>query len=1213
MGSSGKKILHKSSNRLTVGFIIDDLDDDYQRTIWAGVERAAKEADVNVACFLGSDINPADELTYLRNNIFKLISPESLDGLIVVSTVLATHIGNEKLREFCRRFEPLPMVSLGFLLEGITTVLVENQLGFKSIMDHLIEDHGYRKFLYIGGTLTNADSAARKKIFIESLQTHGIAINQDLITRADFQSDKAYRIITDALDKKLEFEAVVSANDEMAIAAMKALRDRDIILPDQVAITGFDDITSARYLILPLTTVRQPIFEISKRALELLLKKINKKPVKQVEHFKTKVIIRRSCGCLSAQTVKAGGLDVKPSEGCWADDFQKIRTTVFQELKKDKESALHNKEIDLLGEVMEAFHKEICGNQHDKLFVTVLDKALRLSSPTGIDDAAWENFISALRKAILPYFTEHARDAIKVENMLHQARVMIKNTTKQQLSDLRLQLADKTQTLQFVIDTLIGSFDVPTLLDNLAQELPRIGIKSCYVSIHSSKYKIYEEACLLLAFNETGRIKLHKDGCLYPAKQLLPKRAVRLKRRYNLIFQPLIFRQEEMGFIALEYNPLEEISSLALSEQIRSSLKASMMMQEILEKDKKLSDLDRLKNDFIANITHDFRSHLTVVLNSAKLGLDSEKPEKRNQVKQRYNIIYNASLKLKTAIDRLLDLAKMDALGLKLNIQKIDIVTYIESIVNFYESATAGSQITIQSRLPSSKINNFYTDTDKLEEIMHNLISNALKFVDPQTGVITIALTDKESSVEITVSDNGIGIAKDKLEIIFGRFEQLTNGKNSRYLGTGIGLAFVKELTKYLRGSIRAESAGPGKGSSFILELKKGRAVYADLEIFEEVQAQPVDISKRNQIKKIIKSNIKGSLEKDKISVFISQRNKENEYDHQKGVILIADDDPAIRDIVKEYLTKAGFLNFITTANGKDAIDAVYKYNPDLIISDYNMPKMRGDQMQDIIASNPHLRQIPFLFLTVMTDKSVIQERKEKGVLTFLTKPLDEKEFLVSVDIHIKKYMEYQRLLNLSSQDILTGLENKTTILKFLEDCLTLRPSYNLSLLLMDIDNFTLFNDRHGYQAGNKLLYHIGELIKNSLRGFDRAGRYRDQEFLIVLPETQAKEAHIFAETLRTTIENTPLSIRNKKLTITASFGICSLIDSSDYIRNKLNLKDFKDVFELQNINKNHRAHSEKTRQQIKELLLEMANHALAQAKKSGKNRSVLFKNTYSQ
>lgn len=1193
--------------RPTIGLMIDDLDGDYQLTIWAGVEEAAKEADVNVICFLGGEVESTYETRHLYNSIYNLISPESLDGLIVVSTVLATYIGNERLREYCKRFEPLPMVSLGFRLKGMNSIIVDNQFGLKAIMNHLIEDHGYRKFLFLAGTANNADAAERKRIFIDSLKAHHIPVNKDLIKQGEFRPGPAYKIINELLDQKYEFEAIVAANDEMAHGAMKALLDRNIILPEHAAITGFDDIKSSRFMVLPLTTVRQPTFEMSKKAMELLLKKIRKEKIPELEMFKTEVVIRCSCGCFSNEAIQAGITEEKSTENITKKDFTKIKETILKEiLTNGSQNLLKTKRL-WFETILDSFYKEISGSRQNNNFLPLLDKILRQSSLAGIDDSIWENFISVLRKTVVPHYAGQYSVLIKAENLFHQARVMIKDMAKRVQSNIRFSLAEKTRTLQFVIDTFIGSFDIQTLLNNLAAELPRIGVKSCSLSMHTSESKMFQEARLIMAYNEKERLEIGEDGYIYPARHIFPRNKIKPKKRYNIILEPLIFRNEQLGFISMEMNPLEGIQSLALSEQIRSALKASKMMQEMKAKDKELSELDRLKNDFIANITHDFRSHITIVLNSAELGMRYDSPDNFTEIIQRYNTIYNASLKLKMTIDRLLDLAKMDAHGIKLKIQKLDVKSYLKNIVHFYQSACVSSQIKIQCRLPANDIDNFYTDLDKLEEIMHNLISNALKFVDPNKGIITISLIDNGSSIEIIVSDNGIGIPRDKLSVIFGRFEQLEDGRNSKYKGTGIGLAFAKELTGYLRGSIRAESNGPGKGASFILELKKDKNIYSDLEIIEDNEIQNAVSLKRNQFQTIVESNLKDNLQIKEISTHFTNLNGENEFNPQKGVILIADDDPVILEIVKEYLKKAGYENFITASNGKDGLEAIYQYKPDLIICDYNMPKMHGDEMQDIIISNQFLKRIPVLFLTAISDKYLMLERKKKGALTILNKPLDEYELLVNVEIYLKKHMEYLQLLSQASLDELTGLANKPAIFQFLTDQLMIRAYHSLSLIFVDIDRFKMFNSTYGYPAGDIFLSHIGKLIKDSIRNYDRAGFYGGGKFLIILPEAGINEACSVAEKLQSMLKSSPVTIGNKKKTVTVSFGISSLMDNSRAICESLKIENLRNIFEAEDIKSADWEFINKIKKEIRELLIDMADKALIEAKKSGRDKIVSF------
>jgi len=242
------------------------------------------------------------------------------------------------------------------------------------------------------------------------------------------------------------------------------------------------------------------------------------------------------------------------------------------------------------------------------------------------------------------------------------------------------------------------------------------------------------------------------------------------------------------------------------------------------ELNKKLKKLNLLKNNFITNITHNFRSPLTAIANLSDLALKKAK-DKYNR--ENYEVIYNASLMLNKSINRLLDLAKMDSKkGITLKIFRIDPVLFISNIIDFYSSSLLGSNIEIIRDIHLNNIEDFYSDPDKLEEIINNVISNAIKFVNQDRGLITISLIEKKNKIMFSIKDNGIGIPKNKLKIIFNKFEQGHNIKNSQYRGTGIGLAYAKQLVKYLKGRIWAESEGVGKGAQFFIEFKKGVKIF---------------------------------------------------------------------------------------------------------------------------------------------------------------------------------------------------------------------------------------------------------------------------------------------------------------------------------------------------------------------------------------------------
>ncbi len=579
------------SARTTIGVMIDNVDEDFQRAIWAGLESAAKEAGVNVVNFLGGDLNPADPATLKRNAIYGLMTPASVQGLIIASTVMATYVGNEALDAHCQRYRPLPMVSLGFALPSMPSVLCDSQLGLKDLIEHLVERHGRHRFMFIGGTTGNADSVERERLFHETLAARGIPVDPRLVCRANFRPDRAYALVRQAHDQGIPFDAVVAANDEMAIAAIDALDDVGLRIPEDVSITGFDDILSAGRLSLPLTTVRQPTHELSRRAMQVLLGMLKGEQPPAVERHPTQVVIRRSCGCFSEavqraaegrpRSRRAGTAALTPSPN--------LTEVILAALRKEDVASLGPLGRECLETLVQAFASEVGGTAVAGSFLSKLDTSLRANFAQELGDDLWEDFLTILRREtggrVLPGAEARA------ETLLHQARVLVKEGSRQQQWKSHAHLTRQTHTLQYVIDFLVGSFDLPALLDNMARELPRIGIRRCYLAVHTSPEHAWEEARLLLAYDQTGRKSLPPDGLAFEAARLLPDGIVDRNDRVNLIWQPLVFGDEEIGFVALEHNPREEISSLALAEQIRSAFKASMLMAEVREKDRQLRAL----------------------------------------------------------------------------------------------------------------------------------------------------------------------------------------------------------------------------------------------------------------------------------------------------------------------------------------------------------------------------------------------------------------------------------------------------------------------------------------------------------------------------------------------------------------------------------------------------------------------------------------------
>ncbi len=576
----GGKARAGASARTTIGVLIDNVDEDFQRTIWAGLEAAARDAGVNVVHFLSGDLDPGNPAVLPRNRVHRLIGPENVQGLVVAATVMATHIGNEALDRYCERFRPLPMVSLGFPLASMPSVVCDSQLGLRDVVEHLIAQHRRRSFMYLGGTSTNADAVERERLFHETLAAHGIAVDERLVLRANFRPDRAYALVRQAHDQGIRFDAVVCANDEMAIAAIDALDDVGRRIPEDVSITGFDDILSASRLSLPLTTVRQPTFELSRRAMQVLLGMLEGKAAPPIERHPTEVVVRRSCGCFSGAVRRAGEGRARARRGgasAATTPSPHLSGAILAALRKEDVASLGPMGRECLETLVEAFVEEVGGGSTGD-FLGKLDTSLRANFAQELGDDLWDDFLTILRREtggrVLPGAEARA------ETLLHQARVLVKEAARQQQWKALAHLSRQTRTLQYVLDLLSGAFDVQALLDIMARELPRVGVRRCYLAVHAPGHA-WEEARLLLAYDQGGRKALGASGWTYPARQLLPDGIVDRNERLHLVVQPLVFGDEEIGFVAMECGPREEVSTLALAEQIRSALRASLLAEQV--------------------------------------------------------------------------------------------------------------------------------------------------------------------------------------------------------------------------------------------------------------------------------------------------------------------------------------------------------------------------------------------------------------------------------------------------------------------------------------------------------------------------------------------------------------------------------------------------------------------------------------------------------
>jgi len=416
-----------------------------------------------------------------------------------------------------------------------------------------------------------------------------------------------------------------------------------------------------------------------------------------------------------------------------------------------------------------------------------------------------------------------------------------------------------------------------------------------------------------------------------------------------------------------------------------------------------LEETNRLKTEFFANISHEFRTPITLTLGPLEQLLGGTQGPLTAEQRRQLEIIGRNQERLLGLVNQILDLAKLEAGKMTMRAARVpDINRLIEDRAGAFRAA-ANPQVQLHLSLdPNLAGADLYMDREKFDKLLLNLLSNAYKFT--AAGRIEVRTEIHGSSFRITVSDTGIGIAEDQLPHIFDRFRQADAGASRQYGGTGLGLALVKEVAKLHGGDVVAFSQ-VGKGSSFQLTIPLGKA---HLDTSEIVDFEEEDLSAAALRTGTL------PMESERSTEDMAQLNAESEarFSTARPTVLYAEDNPDLRRYVSTLL--AAEYNVFVAADGQDGLEKARKYAPDLIITDFMMPKVSGRELLQAIRADASLRRLPVIFLTARAGTGARIESLEAGADDYLTKPFDQGELLARVRLLLKSRAQERELEELN-------------------------------------------------------------------------------------------------------------------------------------------------------------------------------------------------------
>ncbi|MFZ5989508.1 MAG: substrate-binding domain-containing protein [Bacillota bacterium] len=287
--------------RKTIGFLINEIDGNYHTYLWLMMKRAAEKLDCNLIVYEGGTLQVTMDANIQHHIVYDFVDQNVVDGLIISSGPIAHRLAGDELNKFCNKYASIPLVSIGLVIPHVTSMIVDNKEGMKSLIRHLIEEHGYKKIAFVTGPSRNVDSIERFEAYLEVLEENRIEVDKSIIFNGNFTSQTGYSIMKDIILRNVEYDVIVFANDDMALAAMKCLKDlkkSDVMdFARRCVVCGFDDSINSSLVKPSLTTVRQPLEELCHSAIETLLRKIEGEKVEDVTVFPSVLVKRESCGC----------------------------------------------------------------------------------------------------------------------------------------------------------------------------------------------------------------------------------------------------------------------------------------------------------------------------------------------------------------------------------------------------------------------------------------------------------------------------------------------------------------------------------------------------------------------------------------------------------------------------------------------------------------------------------------------------------------------------------------------------------------------------------------------------------------------------------------------------------------------------------------------------------------------------------------------------
>ena len=817
-----------SGKRLNIAVLFDNanfFEGCYEAKLRQALDAKCRQDGHNLLLLYGGSLDAPWPMNAADNLIFKALRPESCDGIIVVSSMLAAFCGPDPVARLVEAYRPAPLCSVGLALPGIPSLVLDNRAGMEAAVEHLIRDHGVRRPVFLAGIPKNPEAQERFDAYQAVLARNGIPLDPSLVICGHFMPKPGRAAMDELLTAGVPFDAVIAANDNMALGAIEALRKWGRRVPRDIPVTGFDDLPLAGNGNPPLTTVSQPLERMADLAVETVLAQYRGQAVPAIVELPSELVRRRSCGCEFDPHVRAlptPNHDPRPVD--IRERIERLRAPLGAILLRPPGEA------EPIGDhLIDGLQGEAGGQP--RTFQRAVGDLL--------DEIGDESENHRILQDAIVWLSDELADLphLALERAFFEGLNLVAASSTTTQARQRLSLEDNYATLLSVSAQASVAFDLSSLRDTLIKGFPAAGVRTAFLScaLEDRQDQLAPVLCLV----DGEAIQAREDT--FPRHQLVPSNALALTPRRTFLVFPMAYETQLLGVAAFDYT--DGVSSYAVfRNEITAVLKSIRLHQELVQKtmlhersvQERLATTKRMEalSVLAGGVAHDLNNALGPLVALPDIILRELHRIRANEHTVRdlvgdVEIIKAAALRAAQTIKDLLTLGRQGRTKKEhLDLNRVVKVCRAETLLRL--ASDARRQVNLDVHYAPGRLN-VRASESQLARAVSNLLHNAVEAIEDNGQVVVTTrheyLTAPGGGYEtippgryaiLSVADNGCGIDPQDLGRVFEPF--FTKKRTGESTGSGLGLSIVHGVVKEHEGFIDVRSV-PGEGTLFSLYL----------------------------------------------------------------------------------------------------------------------------------------------------------------------------------------------------------------------------------------------------------------------------------------------------------------------------------------------------------------------------------------------------------